>query len=141
MATSSIATLIPASKKVEDDDELVKALDALSLKNKRLVKSSVHTAPADPNIKIRSWKMDEFKYNVHPSPFPTLARGLFTREIKLDESGQVVLGANEAKTAGEVVEQGDEEGKNSKHLIVVRGYDKFFNMGEVPWNTVSFVMM
>ncbi|EKM56290.1 uncharacterized protein PHACADRAFT_253339 [Phanerochaete carnosa HHB-10118-sp] len=53
--------------------------------------------------------MNEFKYYDIPSPFPTLARGLFTRDITVD---------------------GEE-----KHRIVARGYDKFFNIGEVPWTT------
>ncbi|KAJ3017665.1 hypothetical protein NUW54_g533 [Trametes sanguinea] len=52
--------------------------------------------------------MNEFKYYDIPSPFPTLARGLFTQDIK-DASGDI------------------------KHRIVARGYDKFFNIGEVPW--------
>jgi len=56
--------------------------------------------------------MNEFKYYDIPSPFPTLARGLFTRELE---------------TEGE-----------KKYQIVVRGYDKFFNIGEVPWTTVRF---
>lgn len=53
--------------------------------------------------------MNEFKYYDIPSPFPTLARGLFT----LTET----------------------EGGEERHRIVVRGYDKFFNIGEVPWTT------
>jgi tRNA ligase len=53
--------------------------------------------------------MNEFKYYDIPSPFPTLARGLFTTEMD-----------------GE-----------PKYRIVVRGYDKFFNIGEVPWTNVS----
>ncbi|KAJ7641222.1 RNA ligase [Roridomyces roridus] len=50
--------------------------------------------------------MLEQKYYQVPSPFPTLARGLFTVE--------------------------DADGK---HRIAVRGYDKFFNIGEVGWTT------
>lgn len=55
--------------------------------------------------------MNEFKYYDIPSPFPTLARGLFTIEVPESEYGV-------------------------KHRIVARGYDKFFNIGEVPWTTV-----
>ncbi|KAF8893696.1 RNA ligase-domain-containing protein [Gymnopilus junonius] len=54
--------------------------------------------------------MNEFKYYDIPSPFPTLARGLFTREL-------------------------NETQKPKKYQILVRGYDKFFNIGEVPWTT------
>lgn len=130
---------IPYSK-LNDDDELIQALDKLSLESKKLVKSTVHTAPADSSIKIRSWKMNEFKYNVHPSPFPTLARGLFTRRVNIDENGDADLSSasHSSKTpASEDVEGDQDHETNSKQVIVARGYDKFFNMGEVPWNTVS----
>ena len=95
----------------DEDSDLIDALKALSKKNPKLVRSTEYTAPADPSIRLRSWKMNEFKYYDIPSPFPTLARGLFTREIEVD---------------GE-----------KRYKIVARGYDKFFNIGEVPWTTVS----
>lgn len=63
---------------------------------------------------LTSWKTQEFAYRkttkvgIDPSnELPTLARGLFTMGI--GASGQDV------------------------HRIVVRGYDKFFNEGEMPW--------
>ena len=96
-----------------EDSTLIADLHRLSAKNPKLVKSSTYAAPADPGITLRSWKMNEFKYYDVPSPFPTLARGLFTTELP-----------------GE----GDAE---KRYRIVVRGYDKFFNIGEVPWTNVS----
>ena len=96
----------------QEDHELIDSLKALSKKSPKLVKSSEYQAPADPSIFVRSWKMNEFKYYDVPSPFPTLARGLFTQDIK-GSSGKM------------------------RHRIVARGYDKFFNIGEVPWTTVS----
>ena len=96
----------------QEDHELIDSLKALSKKSPKLVKSSEYQAPADPSIFVRSWKMNEFKYYDVPSPFPTLARGLFTQDIK-NSSGKM------------------------RHRIVARGYDKFFNIGEVPWTTVS----
>ncbi|KAI0747221.1 RNA ligase-domain-containing protein [Daedaleopsis nitida] len=93
----------------DEDSELIDALKALSKKSPKLVRSSEYKAPAEPSLFIRSWKMNEFKYYDIPSPFPTLARGLFTQEIKVSNK--------------------------MKHRIVVRGYDKFFNIGEVPWTT------
>lgn len=98
----------------EDSSALTEALYELSSKKPKLVKSSNYEAPADNTIKVTSWKMNEFKYYDVPSPFPTLARGLFTTE-NVDK----------------------EEGTNVKYRIVVRGYDKFFNIGEVPWTNVS----
>ena len=56
--------------------------------------------------------MNEFKYYDIRSPFPTLAPGLFTCELE---------------TKGE-----------KKYQIVVRGYDKFFNIWEVPRTAVPF---
>ena len=112
---SSAATNAQAS----ENSDLIASLHRLP---KKLVKSSTYPAPADPSIQVRSWKMNEFKYYDIPSPFPTLARGLFTTEREIPDNSQ-------------------EEGKASKiYEIVARGYDKFFNIGEVPWTTVSFFL-
>jgi tRNA ligase len=100
----------------EDDSQLIADLYKLSAKAPKLVKSSMYSAPAAPDITVRSWKMNEFKYYDVPSPFPTLARGLFSTEDT-------------------------EEGGEKKYRIVARGYDKFFNIGEVPWTTVSAVFL
>lgn len=100
-----------ASKINEEDHELVARLYKISKNSPKLIRSTVYAAPADQSIHLRSWKMNEFKYYDIPSPFPTLARGLFTQEVKV--------------------------GDQVKYRIVVRGYDKFFNIGEVPWNSVS----
>ena len=116
-------------RRADENDALIRALVALSKKDKRLVKSVSHEAPADPSVKVRSWKMNEFKYAVHPSPFPTLARGLFTRWV----SGK---DAPEEKAPSENDSDRETEGTGGRHIIVARGYDKFFNIGEVPWNTV-----
>ena len=98
----------------EEDHRLIQSLVELSKKSPKLVRSSDYAAPADPSIAVRSWKMNEFKYYDIPSPFPTLARGLFTREEQSDSG-------------------------DTRYKIVARGYDKFFNIGEVPWTTVSTV--
>jgi hypothetical protein len=91
-----------------EDSQLIVDLIALSKNSPKLVKSSVYPAPADPNLLVTSWKMNEFKYYDVPSPFPTYARGLFTLELQPAQS----------------------------YRIVARGYDKFFNIGEVPWTEV-----
>ena len=95
----------------EEDSQLIADLHRLSKKSPKLVKSSTYSAPSSPDITVRSWKMNEFKYYDVPSPFPTLARGIFSVE-----------------------------GEDGKHRIVARGYDKFFNIGEVPWTTVSVIV-
>ncbi|EMD34614.1 hypothetical protein CERSUDRAFT_116777 [Gelatoporia subvermispora B] len=97
--------------KVNDEDSsLVEELHRISKKSPKLIRSSIYSAPADPSMQIRSWKMNEFKYYDVPSPFPTLARGLFTHEVETKSEA-------------------------TRHRIVARGYDKFFNIGEVPWTT------
>ncbi|KAI6025548.1 RNA ligase-domain-containing protein [Pisolithus marmoratus] len=93
----------------EEDSKLVSDLYRLSKKSPRLVRAHEYAAPSDPSITVTSWKMNEFKYYDVPSPFPTLARGLFTRQLP---SGP---------------------GEEPRHQIIARGYDKFFNIGEVPW--------
>lgn len=98
------------------DSKLVDELDKVSKQDKKLIKCSNYQTPAIPEMIVQSWKMNEFKYNVVPSPFPSLARGLFT--TKVGEPGKDELA----------------------HRIVARGYDKFFNIGEVPWTTVSACM-
>lgn len=99
-----------------EDSELVHQLIKVSNNNPKLIKHSDYVAPAAPEMTIRSWRMNEFKYYEIPSPFPTLARGLFTTEA---------------------VEEGKKRaGKNKEYRLVIRGYDKFFNIGEVPWTTV-----
>jgi tRNA ligase len=92
----------------QGDSQLIADLRALHKKSPNLVKPVQYAAPAVPEITIESWKMNEFKYYDIPSPFPTLARGLFSAEEK------------------------GEKGGGSQYRIVVRGYDKFFNIGEVP---------
>ncbi|PWN47464.1 tRNA ligase, partial [Violaceomyces palustris] len=65
-----------------------------------------------------SWKTSEFAYrksNSTDSQLPTLARGLFTQPIYSPSS----------PTAS--------EHQPACHRIAVRGYDKFFNVGEMPW--------
>jgi tRNA ligase len=97
-----------------DSSKLIESLYAITNRHPKLVKHSDYIAPADKHTVVTSWKMNEFKYYNVPSPFPTLARGLFTTT------------------------NGDEtEGTGVKYKILARGYDKFFNIGEVPWTNVS----
>ncbi|KAF7344319.1 tRNA ligase [Mycena sanguinolenta] len=89
-----------------EDSALIQELMDLSSAKPKLVRASNYAAPVDPNISIASWKMAEHKYYMVPSPFPTLARGVFS------------------------LKQSD-----GRYRIVARGYDKFFNIGEVGWTT------
>ncbi|KNZ51113.1 hypothetical protein VP01_408g2 [Puccinia sorghi] len=103
-------------------DELSAALAKLSIggegndlpadpKLKKLVRSRVYevqSAHLQALLSVRSWTMSEHVYRRLPCPFPTMARGLFTRE-------------NPDRKLGE-----------GRHSIVARGYDKFFNIDELP---------
>jgi tRNA ligase len=66
--------------------------------------------------------MTEHMYFRKDNGFPTLARGLFTEEV---QPGAVPEAALETL--------GDEYAER----IVARGYDKFFNIDEMTWTTVS----
>ena len=102
-------SLFMAHQSSSEDSQLIADLVALSNKSPKLVKSSAYPAPSDPSLLVVSWKMNEFKYYDIPSPFPTYARGLFAIQPNPAES---------------------------RYRIVARGYDKFFNIGEVPWTEV-----
>lgn len=106
---------VPPSQLEQDTSELIESLIKLSSSNPKLVRSTPHDVEVNGRTKtVQSWKMNEYKYSTVPSPFPTLARGLFT---------EWVSHATNSKTG--------------LHRVVARGYDKFFNMNEVPWNNVS----
>ncbi|KAF6743965.1 hypothetical protein DFP72DRAFT_1079263 [Ephemerocybe angulata] len=97
------------------DSHLIDSPIVLSRKSPKLVRSTEAAVPGcESMIHLgRSWKMNEFKYYDIPSPFPTLARGLFTTE----------LGAERRENEGN---------EDVRHRVVVRGHDKFFNIGQGP---------
>lgn len=95
--------------------------------------------------------MTEHMYFKSRNIFPTLARGLFTEEI---EEGDEVPPGLAGVELRDIVEEGSEEDETEegaegggpcakprvrivKERIVARGYDKFFNIEEVPWTFVS----
>lgn len=121
-----MATALPQKYNPSDSD-LINSLHRLHEKSPKLVRSSKYEAPEDPSIVVESWKMNEFKYYDISSPFPTLARGLFTVDVT---DGR---GDTKEKEEGKEEAEGERE---REYRIVARGYDKFFNIGEVPWTTV-----
>lgn len=96
-------------------DSFVEALyTASSSRSKPLLRSALYTVPSTPEDpvehQIHSWKTQEFAYrqfSQDSDELPTLARGLFTEKIT--------------------------EGDSVHSRIVARGYDKFFNQGELSW--------
>lgn len=65
--------------------------------------------------------MTEHMYFNANNPFPTLARGLFTEEVE----------------DGDDIPPGVSGSGQGRDRIVARGYDKFFNIDEVEWTSVS----
>ena len=49
-----------------EDSSLIADLIKLSNKHPKLVKSTKHVTPFDPNIYLWSWKMNEYKYHDIP---------------------------------------------------------------------------
>lgn len=98
-------------------DALVTALhQAAGRSDKPLVRARAYTldpTAADPQgHELLSWKAQEYAYrqfSQDTDQLPTLARGLFTEAV-------------------------DEDG-TTRQRIVARGYDKFFNIGELSWTS------
>ncbi|WFD04289.1 RNA ligase (ATP) [Malassezia obtusa] len=84
---------------------------ALAKTSKPLMRSTLYTVDAaDGPHPILSWRTQEYAYrqfSQDQDELPTLARGLFTEEFDTPD------------------------GKHQR--VVVRGYDKFFNVGELAW--------
>ncbi|WVQ72813.1 hypothetical protein IAR50_002373 [Cryptococcus sp. DSM 104548] len=110
------------SKHPESLPALLSALRDLQLTDPKAIRATTHIYPSSlyapqgeyRDRKIVSWKMTEHMYYKKAQIFPTLARGLFTEG--LEEGDSMPPGA-----------EGGEE------RIVLRGYDKFFNVGELAW--------
>jgi tRNA ligase len=62
----------------QEDSQLIADLYSLHAKSPKLVKPAQYAAPAVPEVTVVSWRMNKFKYYDILSPFPTLARGLFS---------------------------------------------------------------
>lgn len=113
--------------------DLLSALRTLKIANPKATRSTVHIYPAvvyavnaatAKDRHITSWKMTEHMYFKKDNEFPTLARGLFTEPVS--GKADVPPAALPTFGSGPVTER-----------IVARGYDKFFNTGEMAWTSVS----
>lgn len=100
---------------MSSDADLISQLEKLTVspnkKGKHLLRSKDYDVPTnDSSIKVTSWRMQDYAYKAEPCPFPTRARGLFTSQ----------------------------QPEHKDRPILVRGYDKFFNVGEVSWTKVRY---
>ncbi|KAJ9479855.1 tRNA ligase [Pseudozyma hubeiensis] len=115
-ASTSSSIFTPAHlSEIESATALVSALDAARKQPKPLIRSTGHivrstaASSSSSHHHLLSWKVAEFAYRKTTSvgsELPTLARGLFTERLS---------------------------STSEKHRIVVRGYDKFFNLNELSW--------
>lgn len=127
-----------ASKHPESTSHLLNALRNLHVTDPKAIRTTVHRYPAAlythgqndhaRDRLITSWKMTEHMYFKKSLVFPTLARGLFTEEV---------LEGDPVPPLGECSDQARSDSNTLKERIVLRGYDKFFNIGEVPWTEVG----
>lgn len=122
----------------EDTGKLLAALYHKATKSeanpKPLVRHTLHHVADEAHpgkcFDITSWKTVEFAYRKADSvgvdkDLPTLARGLFTLALPNDDDD----GSRPESSADAV--------QREKQRILVRGYDKFFNVGEMAWTKVS----
>lgn len=135
---SSAGTTKRARFSPESVDALLDSLNRLKINQPKAVSQTIHIYEPSKDLHdetvtsfdkdkryITSWKMQEHLYRRKDCPFPTLARGLFTATADVSVQNTQQRGTT----------TGDEERK--KIRIVARGYDKFFNIGEVPWTEVG----
>ncbi|KAI9319068.1 RNA ligase-domain-containing protein [Dichotomocladium elegans] len=102
---------IPPLEETYDDHAVIKALEELERNSKKILRSKLFKI-RETSVEWRSWTMREHMYKKKNNVFPTMARGLFT--------------AKEYETA--------------EHPILVRGYDKFFNVQETDatqWSSLK----
>ncbi|KZT54865.1 hypothetical protein CALCODRAFT_499280 [Calocera cornea HHB12733] len=151
--TTSAPHLSPAVEHVlrahNPTQELISELRSMAIQQPKLVKATRHKvhpprpdAPPPPQgdppapESITSWKMLEHLYRQSPCPFPTLARGLFTTWTSEEDVPEPLVSKRKDKPE---VWKREEEGGQWK--IVARGYDKFFNVGEVGWTEWTALAM
>lgn len=112
---------------------LYDAAEKTATNPKPQVRHTIHKVPStDPSAAawvVTSWKTAEFAYRKAASvgvgkDLPTLARGLFTVATVEQPSSLPESSA-------------DAQRRDEQQRILARGYDKFFNVGEMPWTKVS----
>ncbi|KAG0358729.1 hypothetical protein BG005_001916 [Podila minutissima] len=102
-------------------------------------KKNTPAPPHDDILAVTSWKMNEFEFS--SGLLPTLARGLFTYEdiatpAPVHKPPVAVPEAAIDETAP-ILESGALA--KGTHRILIRGYDKFFNIGEVEKTELTWL--
>ncbi|KAG0371130.1 RNA ligase-domain-containing protein [Gamsiella multidivaricata] len=96
-----------------------------------LAKSKTSGAHEPRVLKVTSWKMNEYDYV--KGTLPSLARGLFTYQ---DPALHRLPSATKGTTNTDADTLDDTDGM---HRILIRGYDKFFNVGEVQKTQLGWI--
>ncbi|KAF9427178.1 hypothetical protein BGZ94_005351 [Podila epigama] len=142
-STSSTTTESPkehlAVSRADKNKLKKEAKEAKEAKRQEEANIAATLTKRDDILPVLSWKLNEFEYS--SGLLPSLARGLFTYE-------DVTLPAPVHKPPVQVPEaalDADapvlESGALAKgtHQILIRGYDKFFNIGEVKKTTLDWI--
>ncbi|KAJ2784321.1 trna ligase [Coemansia javaensis] len=109
MATRNFSTSPLSGKERQQLRELMTVMRELSRKHSRTTQVVRQSTHDYNGHKVNGWKCNEFMYKKDPCPLPTRARGLFTGKA------------------------------NGEDVILARGYDKFFNISEVPWTEWGWI--
>lgn len=119
------------SSSIHPTDGFISKLRTAASAEKALIRPTefyIESNGVDSNsYNVTGWKTQEFAYRLNSkldSRLPTLARGLFTTKVHHSDSVE----ANQ---------DGAQPRSNQQNRIAVRGYDKFFNLDEMPWTSVS----
>ncbi|KAG0252772.1 hypothetical protein BG011_006746 [Mortierella polycephala] len=99
--------------------------------------NSNNNSNKDWKLEVTSWNMNEFEYA--NGSLPTMARGLFTYQNPTyplkdrdEDDTRMQTPPGSAQTAKEDIEASEIPHDNKgTYRILIRGYDKFFNVGEV----------
>ncbi|KAF9964520.1 hypothetical protein BGZ70_006336 [Mortierella alpina] len=97
---------------------------------------------------VASWKMNEFEYS--KGTLPSLARGLFTYQdptlphtaaaSEKDQKDKKVFVPSDETSAQDTIDTKQPYPDNGgTHRILIRGYDKFFNIGEVKTTSTEWL--
>ncbi|KAF9962281.1 hypothetical protein BGZ72_008416 [Mortierella alpina] len=95
-------------------------------------------------LMVTSWKMNEFEYS--KGTLPSLARGLFTYQDPT--LFHAAAGTKDKKTPVSLEETSEQDKTDRKqpypdnggtYRILIRGYDKFFNIGEVKTTSTEWL--
>lgn len=98
-----------------DSDLVVELIRLSQRKGKPPIRYTTKNLPDQPDFYVHCWNLLGSKYNRVRTPLPTPASSLFTT-CEMDSN-------------------------DAPYKIVVRGYDRFFEIDEMPWTTVRRSIM